>query len=66
MKTSHRIAISVLLVILLILCAGGLVATLEPIDKSTELVFKLIYMAGMMVSLSALVITNRRKTDDKQ
>ena len=66
MKQTTRILISACLVFLLIFCVAGFVATIEPMNRSVELVFKFVYAIGMMVAIFSLVAANRRVAGAKK
>ena len=66
MNLPLRIVLTAFLIGIFLFCAFGLMATIEPGDKSVRMVFRLIYGIAGVASVSGFVVLWRKKSEKNE
>ena len=60
MKTLARILVSVFCLAVLLFCCFGFLATFEPLDRSVQITFRLVYGFVGFLAVLGIVMANTR------
>lgn len=61
MNPLPRLLLSLILVGMLLFCVFGVMATFEPLERSIQMTWRLVYATAGVVAVVALVLVNRRR-----
>lgn len=67
-KILARLLSSAVCIGVLLFCCFGFLATFEPLDRSIQITWRVIYSVGGIVSLTGIMLLNRprRKADTRE
>ncbi len=64
MSRTFQVLITVIGVCVLIFCCNGFMATFEPLERSTQITWRINYSVVALLTLAALVFINRPRRSD--
>ena len=61
MKRHTRIVTGIICAAVLLFCGFGFLATFEPLERSVQLLWRVIYIVAALAAIATLVFVNRRR-----